>query len=71
MYYAITINLLLMIKKEETYILDCAKIWLTEIYICRKKDVKKSKLCFFYILYKNNLDDYLFGKLLGVFSTEY
>jgi hypothetical protein len=33
--------------------------------------LKKSKLCFFYILYKNNLDDYLFGKLLGVSSTEY
>jgi len=61
-----------MIKKGETYILDCAKIWLTEIYICRKKKMlKKSKLCFFYILYKNNLDDYLFGKLLGVSSTEY
>ena len=59
-----------MIKKEETYILDCAKIWLTEIYICRKKDVKK-QIMFFYILYKNNLDDYLFGKLLGVSSTEY
>ncbi len=37
----------------------------------RKKDVKKKQIMFFYILYKNNLDDYLFGKLLGVSSTEY
>ena len=31
----------------------------------------KKQIMFFYILYKNNLDDYLFSKLLGVSSTEY
>ena len=40
------------------------------IYMQEKKDVKK-QIMFFYILYKNNLDDYLFSKLLGVSSTEY